>query len=57
MGNERLRSWLGSPDERYFAPGKFGATAASNNTSACRLCGAVVFDVHAHEAYHRELAD
>ena len=51
--DERLRSWLDSPDERWWSRGTFGATAAMNSTSACRLCGAVVYDIHAHEAYHR----
>lgn len=41
-------------EQRYGREG-FGATAASNSTRVCYLCGAVVYDVVVHDAFHDRL--
>lgn len=37
--------------------GQFGALAASNSTSVCRECGAVVYSEDAHDRFHARLDD
>ena len=42
-------------DERYYCKGRLGAMSAGNNTSACRDCGAVVYDTEKHDEEHGRL--
>jgi len=41
--------------QRYGLEGVFGTTAASNSTSHCRDCGAVVYDTEAHDRWHTKV--
>ena len=38
--------------DRYHLYERFGGTAASNSTSACRECGAIVYFSEAHDRWH-----
>lgn len=42
-------------DRRYYLEDYFGTRSASNKTSACNECGAVVFDTAAHDVWHEHL--
>lgn len=43
--------------DRYWLSGDFGSRAAINSTSACRDCGAVVWNEAEHDAWHAAISE